>query len=137
MQDENEDFKDIFEIEPVKPADIVVYDAPTEDGDSYDVEAARQNVHHLLQKGTVALDELLSVARSSQSIAGFDAVTKMLTTLSNINKDLIVIQEKKKQMKIADVTKGKPDKVVQNNLYVGSTDDFSKIVEEFEKKNNV
>lgn len=129
-------FEDLFEIEPIKPADIVVYDAPTDQADSYDLEASRQNIHHLIQKGSVALDELISVARQSQAVPAFEAVTKMLTALSNINKDLIVVQEKKKQMKIADDTKAKPDKIVQNNINV-TTEDFAKIIDEMEKKGEI
>ena len=135
MTNPNDDipFEDIFEIEPVKPSEITVYDAPSDNADSYDLEASRQNIHHLIQKGTVALDELISVARQSQSVAGFEAVTKMLTALSNINKDLIVVQEKKKQMKIADDKKTMPEKIVQNN-YTVTTEEFAKIIEEKESK---
>lgn len=131
MPEKDENLEDIFGLEPLPVSEIVVYDAPTEAAESYDIEAARQNIHHLLQKGTVALDELLNVARQGQSVGGFDAVTKMLTALANINKDLIVVQEKKKQLRIADdiKTKDKETKNITNNLFVGTTDDLDKIIE--------
>ncbi len=127
---------DGFELEPIAPTEIIVEDAPMDNADSYDLEAARQNIHHLLQKGSVALDELLSVARQSQSIDGFEQVTKMLKALSDINKDLITVQEKKKHLRIKDDVPGdKEAQVINNNLFVGTTDELDKIIDMQRNKN--
>lgn len=135
--DDKDDFglDESFDLEPIKPQEIEVYDAPLESADSYDLEAARQNIHHLLQKGTVALDELISITRQSQSIAGFEQVTKMLKAMSDINRDLIAVQEKKKLLKIGDDYKNEntDGKVINNNLFVATTEDFSRMVEDLEK----
>lgn len=125
-----------FEFDQVEPTAIVVYDAPMDAADSYDLESARQNIHHLLQKGNVALDELIMIARKGESIAGFEQVTKMIKALSDINKDLITVQEKKKILKIQDDKKSTVNEtsVINNNLYVGTTEDFAKVMEELDRK---
>lgn len=134
MSNDKNSLTNAFDLTPIVSSnEIIVQDAPLEEADSYDMETARQNMHHLLQKGDYALSEMIEVAKLKQEARSFEVVATLIKTLAEVNKDLILLQEKKKQLSIKDEV---PDKVVNSttqNLFVGSTEELMKLMNKINK----
>lgn len=123
---------DALGLVPLQGNEITVVDAPTENQESYDFETARQNIHHLLQKGNLALDELLNLASQSQMPRSYEVLVSLIKTLSDVNKDLLVVQEKKKELSVKNENLDGPQTVNQN-LFVGSSKDLQELLEKLKK----
>lgn len=126
MSDRKDPIADAFSLTPMN-SEIVVVDAPSENAESYDVETARQNIHHLIQKGNQALDEVLQLAVQSQTARSFEVATNLIKALAEVNKDLLDIHEKKRRLMIRDEpTEQNGDKAKVIN---GSTADLQDMLE--------
>lgn len=91
-----------------------------------DYEYARRNMYDIIEKGSSALEDMLDLARQSESPRAFEVVTNLIKTLAETNKDLLDIAQKQK-----DLTKEEqgPEKVVtNNNLFVGSSAELLKMI---------
>jgi hypothetical protein len=123
-----------FGLEPLQANEILVVDAPSDDTESYDMETARQNIHHLIQKGTIVLDDMIDVARQSQHPRAFEVTANLIKTLADVNQSLIDLQEKKKKLSIKEEKTSVQAETVNNNMFVGSTADFQDMLEKMGKK---
>lgn len=106
----------------------VVIDAPDV---SADFETARENIHNIIQKGTGALDDIILLARASDSPRAYEVVSQLIKTLVDANKDLILLR---KQLK--DVEDAGGDTNIQNNLFVGNTAELQKLINNRNKNYN-
>ena len=84
-----------------------------------DYEFARSNLYDLINKGSHALEDIIDVAKQSESPRAFEVVTNLLKTMVDANKDLLELAKKQKQLE--DV-KDEGPKTVNNNLYLTSAD---------------
>jgi hypothetical protein len=96
-----------------------------------DFETARENIHSIIQKGTGALDDIIILARASDSARAYEVVSQMIKTLVDANKDLIHLH---KQLKDVEDNKG-GDTNIQNNLFVGNTAELQKLINNRNKLN--
>ena len=96
-----------------------------------DFETARENIHAIIQKGTGALDDIIILARASDSPRAFEVVSQLIKTLVDANKDLIFLH---KQLK--DVEDAGGDTNIQNNLFVGNTAELQKLINNRNKNYN-
>ena len=110
---------DIAEFEEIEDKDIKPQD---------DFEFARQNLRNILEKGTIALDKMLEVADMSQHPRSYEVVSTLINSLSASNKDLLELSEKKKRIEKAETTKD--NQTVNNNLFIGSTNDLLKMLKQ-------
>lgn len=122
----NNNLSDILDIEPVieKKEVIVVQDKESIDDDA---EFARQNIRGLIEKGNEAIDGILNVAKASDHPRAYEVAANMLKHLTDMNKDLMEIQKRKKdlQPKESSPTNGiNVDKAV----FVGSTKELVKLL---------
>ena len=90
-----------------------------------DFKYARENLYGIIEKGSDALDELVELAKQSQSPRAFEIVSQMVKTLTDSNKDLLELQRKNKLLKKED-EKG-PNNVT-NALFVGNTAELQKLL---------
>ena len=74
----------------------------------------------------MALQELSSIASTSESPRAFEVVAQMVKNLSDTNKDLLELQKKLKTLK-AEEEKKSPNNVT-NALFVGSTTELQKLI---------
>ena len=89
-----------------------------------DFETARENIHSIISKGTGALDDIILLARASDSPRAYEVVSQMIKTLVDANKDLIHLR---KQLKDIDQS-AIGDTNIQNNLFVGITAELQKMI---------
>lgn len=77
---------------------------------------ARENIRDMIETGSVALSEIMELARLSQHPRAYEVVATMYKSVLDANKELSSLKDPKK-----DTTN---EKVVNNNLFVGSTNDL-------------
>jgi len=111
--------------EPSVPAPMT----HTEQADK-DYDFARENMYSVIEKGTTALEELLSVATQSQHPRAYEVLATTMKTLIDANKELVALSKHKvEEEKLNDDPQHVPSKnVTNNNLFVGTTHDLLKVL---------
>ena len=124
-------FEDIFNLPDspplVKDVELVKPDTTKDDIES-DYKYARENLYNAIERGSDALEELVELAKQSQSPRAFEIVGQMIKTLTDTNKDLLEIQKKVKDLKREEKSKG-PNNVT-NALFVGNTAELQKMLKD-------
>lgn len=115
-------------VTPMPNLKIVQADAPEiPEHQEKDYDYARGNMINIIEKGNEALDGLLDIAGQSQHPRAYEVVTALLKTMSDVNKDLLDLTKKKKELNAMDgINNGA--KTINNNLFVGSTAELQKFL---------
>ena len=69
-----------------------------------DFEEVRQNYKNMISVGDNALTEILNVAKQSQSPRAFEVVATLISTLNNVNKDLLNLHKAAKDLAVEQST---------------------------------
>jgi len=126
--------EDVFDISPIdeveepKPEKVEVDTADVET----DYKYARGELYELIQKGQVAIEELLDVARSSNHPRAYEVAFQGIKNVADITDKLSDLQKK---MKDLGEEKKKGPSTVNNTMFVGSTADLAKMLKQ--AKNNL
>lgn len=99
-----------------------------------DFDYARKNLYEVIGKSQEALEDMIDVARQSQHPRAYEVLNQMIKNVADISKDLLDIQKKKKDLIKKDVQEG--PQTVNNNLFVGTTADLNRMIEEAQAKKN-
>ena len=94
-----------------------------------DYEYARQNMYDIIEKGQSALEDIVDIARQSESPRAFEVVTNLIKTLADANKDLMDLAKKNKELTKPDAS-NEGNKTVNNNLFVGSSSELLKMIKD-------
>ena len=127
MKKINEKLSEIFDVEPIKvetPKQEVVPIDNTNAVES-DSEFARKNIRDLIHKGSNAIDDLLQVAKHSESPRAYEVAANMIKNLSDLNKDLLEVQKRKKDLVVEKSSNGVN---VDKAVFVGSTAELMKLL---------
>jgi transcriptional regulator with AAA-type ATPase domain len=95
-----------------------------------DFELARSNIHEVIQNGVYAMEKLSQIADSSQHPRAFEVLAKLMDTMLQANKDLMALQKDIREIDAKDTPTDENAKTVTNNLFVGSTTDLQKVIEQ-------
>lgn len=87
-----------------------------------DIQTAQDNISNILIKGADSLDELIELAKQSQSPRAFEVVSTMMKTLLDANKEFVGMSEKKKFAKEDHPAQQSTTNVTNNNLILSTTD---------------
>lgn len=100
-----------------------------------DYDYARENMYNVIEKGTSALEELLSVATQSQHPRAYEVLASTMKTLVDANKELVQLSKKKVEEEKGndDPQIGSGGNVTNNNLFVGTTHDLLKVLADMRK----
>ena len=126
MKKINEKLSELFDVEPIKletPKQDVVIVSDTNPVES-DAEFARKNIRNLIDKGSNAIDDLLQVAKHSESPRAYEVAANLIKNLSDLNKDLLEVQKRKKDLVVEKSSGVNVDKAV----FVGSTAELMKLL---------
>lgn len=96
-----------------------------------DFDYARKNLYDVIGKSQEALEDMIDVARQSQHPRAYEVLNQMLKNVAEISKDLIDLQKKKKELLKPD---NEGPQTVNNNLFVGTTADLNRMIEEAQAK---
>ena len=125
-----ENLSEIFDvetnkIEKVSEGELIPVETNTHSEDDFNI--VRTNINSLIEKGNTAIDDLLKVAKESEHPRAYEVAANMLKTLSDLNKDLIDIQKKKKEIQgPSNTSNDKP--LIDKAVFVGSTTDLVKLI---------
>lgn len=127
--------EDLFDIESVE-TEVVSIQPPAENEGDIDVDYkyARTELYELIQKGQVAIDELIEVARSSNHPRAYEVAFQGIKNVADITDKLADLQKKMKDIKSED-KKSSPT-TVNNTMFVGSTADLAKMLKNASKNLN-
>ena len=123
MKNTNNKLAEVLDIEPIplmNTTEIVPVN-PIED----DTEFARQNIRDMIQKGNVAIENLIHIAKETEHPRAYEVVAGLLKTLADANKDLLELQKRKRDLepKINNNTVN-----VDKAVFVGSTNELVKFL---------
>jgi len=123
----NEKLSEALDIEPIDftTTEVVVAENVIDD----DAEFARQNLRKLIEKGNIAADNILHVARESEHPRAYEVAANMMKHLADMNKDLLEIQKRKQDLQPKPVD-NKSAINVNKAVFVGSTAEFIKQLRE-------
>ena len=119
---------DLIPVERIKKEKSPDVETTTTDLTS-DYDFSRDQYHTLVNKGNEALDELLAVAKESESARAYEVAAMLIRNLSDTTKELLQLQKTKKEIE-KDV---KDPHTVNNSLFIGSTKELQDLLLE---KNN-
>lgn len=95
-----------------------------------DFELTRKTMKRMLDKGTIAVDELFELAKASEHPRTFEVLANLIKTTSDVSKDLYNLQKMKKELK-EDKSKPAPDNInIDRAVFVGTTSDLLKKIKE-------
>lgn len=122
-----------------KDGEIIPYDDKKEQSPikkeavDNDFDKVRKNLDELLQQGNNALYYALEIAKGSEHPRAFEVVGNIMKQLSDINLQLLDAHKKHKDL-VDPKAEDKPAHNVTNNaIFVGSTNELSKMIEDMRK----
>ena len=92
-------------------------------------EYTKANLHHIIDRGTDALEEMIMIAKQSEQPRAFEVVSGLIKNLTDANKDLLELKNKQKALKGEKASA----KNVTNALFVGSTAELQKMLKDAKK----
>ena len=122
MKNTNEKLSEALEVEPIEIMSEILPVASETSLIDDDADYARANIRELIEKGNVAMDNLLHVAKESEHPRAYEVAANMLKNLTDMNKDLLEIQKRKKDLKPQTQQNITVDKAV----FIGSTTELLK-----------
>ena len=126
MKKLNETLSEVLDLEPIETtATEIVPVTNTVAND--DADFARQNIRELIEKGNLAVDGILNVAKESEHPRAYEVAANLIKNLSDLNKDLMEIQKRKKDLD-PQAAKRSGDVNVDKAVFVGSTTELVKFL---------
>jgi len=124
MKKTNEKLSELLDIEPIELKSTQYPITKSDIND--DADFARQNIRELIEKGTVAFDNLLSVAKESEHPRAYEVAAGFFKNLSDLNKDLLEIQKRKNDLD--PEKKSAKNMNIDKAVFVGSTTELVKFL---------
>ena len=127
--------EDIFDIsENTKPIIEVMQDGQvptvlekypeTSDEIDADYKYARENLRSIIDSAQASIEDLSSIASTSESPRAYEVLSTLMKTIVDANKDLLELQRKVKLLK----DESSQPQSVTNALFVGSTSELQKLI---------
>lgn len=89
-----------------------------------DIGLAKQNIENIIKQGDSSLEEIISIAKQSQSPRAFEVVSTLMKTLLDANKDFVEMSMKKKYAvdEMNAPKEAAQTNVTNNNLIISTAD---------------
>jgi vacuolar-type H+-ATPase subunit B/Vma2 len=131
MNANNDPLGKALNLSPVDTGDTIkIMEAQAHDDSAKnDFEMARANIYEVIQNGLSAIDRLSQIADQSQHPRAFEVLGGLMKTMLDANKDLLELQKKIREIDASDGTINDETKNVTNNLFVGSTAELQRMIE--------
>lgn len=123
----------VFDVAPIGNQEIIPTQQTRQVNHALDddFETTRSNLHSLLTQGQDALYHALEVAKQSEHPRAFEVVGGLVKHLSDINAQLLDLHKKKQSIEAP--TKEDSKTVTNNAIFVGSTSELSKMLNDIRK----
>lgn len=93
-----------------------------------DYEKTREVLDDLIQKGSLAIDDMLSIARQSEKARDFEVASGMIKTIVEASKELLDVQKQMRAMTGKSENTGTTN--IKNAVFVGSTTELLRVMKE-------
>ena len=113
--------------------DINQYPAKRNDSQQEnDLDFARENLYDAVVKSQAAVEDMILIAQQSQHPKAYEVLNSLIKTFADVSSGIADLQIKKQRLqgKVPD----DQDKIVNNNLFVGSTADLQKMLQDLKNK---
>ena len=120
----NQTLSEVLDVEPIGSTELLPATPVTKVDD--DADFARDNIRTLIEKGNIAVDGILHVAKESEHPRAYEVAANLIKNLSDLNKDLMEIQKRKKDL--APQSQRSGDINVDKAVFVGSTTELVKFL---------
>lgn len=89
-----------------------------------DIEQARGNIKNIIQHGDNALNEMINLAKQSESPRAFEVASTLMKTLLDANKDFVEMSMKKKYAReeLMGPKEAAQTNITNNNLILSTAD---------------
>lgn len=98
-----------------------------------DYKYARDNLYTLIERGNDALEGILELAKEMEQPRAYEVASGLIKNVSDVSMELLKMQKELKSLK-ADDSEVHPG-TTNNNLFVGSTSELQKLLQEGKNKN--
>ena len=109
---------------------------PEEKNVDNDYKYSRDTYYELVEKGKQSLELMIEVARESEHPRAFEVLSGMIKNISDVNDRLMDLNKKKKDFYKNDM-KQIEGNTTNNNLFVGSTTDLQRMLQNVKNNDNV
>jgi hypothetical protein len=137
--DDDDPINNALNLGPLPPrshAVSTIIAAAKNDSAKEDFTFARANIHEVIENGNDAIAKLAVIADQSQNPRAFEVLAKLMDSVVTASKQLLDLQKEIREIDKADVPKDEDArKHVTNNLFVGSTAELQKMIEDMKKSN--
>ena len=120
----NQTLSEVLDVEPIGSTELLPATPVSKVDD--DADFARENIRTLIEKGNLAVDGILHVAKESEHPRAYEVAANLIKNLSDLNKDLMEIQKRKKDL--APQSQRSGDINVDKAVFVGSTTELVKFL---------
>jgi len=102
-----------------------------------DHDFARENLYKLINKGSVALDNLIALAAASDSPNAYGSVSQLIKTLADANENLLELHVTRKELE-QEFNKPPAQHInAEKAVFVGSTAELQKLMSESNDEDDV
>lgn len=102
-----------------------------------DFDYARKNIVNAIDKMTYALSIMSLSADQSRNSRDYRVLHELMSAYVKANQDLLSIHKQKIELEEKKhSTKSSPEKVINNNLFVGSTKELGEMLKKIKKETN-
>lgn len=131
------EFLDLEVIQPEEKSDALLpvvartENEPTED-EKNDYTLSRQTLHNIIEKGNLVLEDMMVLARESESPRVYEVLATMMKTMSDSTKDLSELHKRARETRLVkkDAKVDETNISVDKAVFVGTTADLLKMKKE-------
>lgn len=120
----------------VEQTALTVIDTPEKDTSiETDVDDARDNIQNAVDLSQTAVQDMLTIAQQSQHPKAYEVLNSMIKTYADISMSMVDLQLKKQRLSGGSkATSSEEGQTINNNLFVGSTADLQKMIDDMRNK---
>ncbi len=109
-----------------------------ENGDKEnDYEFARETLYDMICKGREGMEEMLEVAKESEHPRAYEVLAKLMKDTADVSNQLLRLQQQKKDLEKEDAPKPKELPAGQTNVFIGSTTDLQRMLQDVNNEKEV
>ena len=118
------------------PISAPLESSPPVDDLQVDYDVSRETYKELIDKGNVAIDLMMELAKDSQHPRAFEVLAGLLKTQADNTDKLADLQKKLQNLRNGPKAKSTPEQITNNNVFVGSTTDLQRFILDQQKNKN-
>ena len=123
---------EVFNLQP-QESQRLLREVQSEDDD---YELARTTLREVISQGRNALDDLISLARSSEHPRSYEVAGQIMKTMSDVAKDLLTLKQQKFDLENPKGSSAAAAQIAQQNniVFAGSTEDLLRMIKQQDTK---